>query len=132
LALELDPKNKSAVAGLAAVYAELGKVALALHFEAKVRGYREANPYFHFAHAREAYDGQRYKESLRAINMALRKQPGTGAFYFMKALAQLQLEDPAGARRSLERAERYGRYKDLLRRYGADLTRLTEQWVSVR
>ena len=45
----------------------------------------------------------------------------TGGFHFMKGLIELRLGDAESAEESFNRAKRYGRYRDLLIRYGPEL-----------
>ena len=63
-ALEIDEDERSALANLVVVYDALGERELAAAYRERVRGYRERNPYYHYAVAARAYEHQQFAEAL--------------------------------------------------------------------
>ncbi len=121
IALDLDYGNKSAYSGLARAYSGIGDQEMAGFYLAKVKRYRDKNPYYHFALAQAEYEDSDYSGALSAINVAIDLKRRNGRFYFMKGLTQQKLGDFDSARKSFKRAERYGHYRDLKRRYVNEL-----------
>ena len=83
-ALELDGKEPSALANLALVYQALGKSKLAAEYGERVQGYRERNPYYHFASATRAYEQQQFEAALASVRKALRIKPDEHEFYTLR------------------------------------------------
>lgn len=108
VALQLEPRNKSAFSGLARSYANLGNLEVAAQYEEKVRNYRERNPWYHYALAQSAYEDADYEASLYHIDHAIDLRRRVARFHFLRGLVQDQLGDSASARVSLEKAERFG------------------------
>ena len=122
VALQIDASNKSAMSSLARSHRVLGNAEDAAYYASRVRNYRERNPFYHFAIARQEYDRSAYEEALESINTAISLKRGNGRFHFMKGLTQDKLGDGAAAKKSFSRAERYGRYEDMRLRYGEEPT----------
>ncbi len=119
VALQIDPRNRTAFSGLARSYANSGNEEMAAVYEEKVRNYREHNPYYHYALAQAAYEHADYQSSLDHIDTAIGLRRNVARFHLLKGLVQYQLGQADEARRSLERAQRYGLHPsvktDLLR-----------------
>ena len=75
-ALEIDEDERSALANLVVVYDALGERELAAAYRERVRGYRERNPYYHYAVAARAYEHQQFAEAL-ACSRGVAAQPQT-------------------------------------------------------
>lgn len=115
--LSIDPGNKGAISGLSRAYAGAGDMAKAEFYGNQVKRYRQKNAYYHFALAQAQFEQADYPEALAAINTAIGLKRGNGRFYFMKALTEQKLGDVDAARKSFQRAQRYGRFRDLKLRY---------------
>ena len=82
-----------------------------------MRKYRERNPYYHFALAQARFEIADYDAALESINVAIDLKGRNGRFYFMKGLTEQKLGLYSDAQLSFQRAERFGRYRDLKLRY---------------
>ena len=122
VALQIKPSSKGAISGLARTHQLLGHVELAEKYANRVRRYRKKNPFYHFAIAQAEYDSDQFDRALDSINTAISLKRNNGRFHFMKGLTLHQLGDTDAAQKSFERAKRYGRYDDLVKRYGSQLT----------
>ena len=122
VALQIKPTSKGAMSGLARSHEILGNTELAEQYANKVRRYRERNPFYHFAIAQAEYDGDQFDRALDSINTAISLKRNNARFHFMKGLTLQQLGDTEAAQKSFSRARRYGRYDDLVKRYGGQLT----------
>lgn len=108
VALQIDPRNKSAYSGLARSYANAGNAELAATYEEKVRNYRRRNPYYHYALAQAAFAEADYERSLDAINTAIGLKGRTARFHLFKGLVQQRMGDIEAAEDSFRRAQRFG------------------------
>jgi len=108
VALQIEPRSKPAYSGLARSYANAGNQELAALYDAKVRNYRDRNPYYHYAMAQAAFENADFESSLRFINTAIDLRRRIARFHFLKGLVEHQLGDTEAARESLERAQRFG------------------------
>ncbi len=123
IAQALKPREKLILSGLERSHRALGNTLRADELAGAVRRYRLRNPFYHFALAQTAYDAGDYARSLRAILEAQRLKRRNPRFHYMESLVHLALEDQTAASRSLRKAQRYraldyGKYDDLIRRYG--------------
>jgi Flp pilus assembly protein TadD len=106
-ALEIDEDERSALANLVVVYDALGEPELAEAYRARVRGYRERNPYYHYAVAARAYEHQQFAEALAALRKALRLKPDEHEFYTLRGQALTAMGKARDAEQSFERAREY-------------------------
>jgi tetratricopeptide (TPR) repeat protein len=106
-ALELDGTEPSALANLALVYQALGRAELAAEYGKRVQGYRERNPYYHFASATRAYEQQQFEAALASVRKALRIKPDEHEFYTLRGRVQTALGASRDAALSFERAREY-------------------------
>lgn len=123
-ALRAEPNHKSTLANLARLHAARGDAELAALFEARVRHYRNQNPYYHYQRGLEALQNQQLDEAQRRVKIALRLKTEEHLFHFLRARIAAQQGDAAQMRRSLHLAERYAERDELKRRYSAKLHRL--------
>lgn len=108
VALQLEPRNNAALAGLARNYQRLGLDQMAEHYNHRARRYQESNPYYHFAVAQAAFRDSEFERSLDAINSAISLRRNSPRFYLLRALVQWELGHGEAAESSLRQAERYG------------------------
>src|SRR5262245_27567881 len=71
-ALDVDDDEPSAMSNLSLVYQALREAKLAAEYRDRVQGYRERNPYYHFASATQAYEEQQFEVALASLRKALR------------------------------------------------------------
>jgi tetratricopeptide (TPR) repeat protein len=112
-ALEADYNEPSALTNLALVYKALGETDLADEYRERVQGYRERNPYYHFALATRAYDEQQFADALTSVRKALRLKPDEQEFYTLRGEAQAALGKARDASRSFELAREYAEVEQL-------------------
>ena len=122
VALQIKSSSKGAMSGLARSHQLLGHIELAEKYAKRVRRYREKNPFYHFAIAQAEYDNDQFDRALDSINTAIDLKRSNARFHFMKGLTLQRLGDTEAAQKSFRRAKRYGRYDDLEKRYGGQLT----------
>jgi tetratricopeptide (TPR) repeat protein len=106
-ALEIDPRAQSALANLVSVYEAIGETALAGEYRARIRRYREMNPYYHFALAQRAYDEKRFDEALGAVRAAIRLKRDDGAFYLLQGRTLVELGQNTRAAAAFAQAHQY-------------------------
>ena len=123
-ALSLDPDDGSALTNLTSLYTELGRTELAAEFRERVHDYQLANPYYHFALARRAYEAQRFDDTLRALRNAIRRKRNEPRFYELQGRAYVALGRSREAQKSFERARRYAP-PEQRSSYGGETTALT-------
>ena len=112
-ALEVDDDEPSALTNLALVYEALGETELADEYRERVQGYRERNPYYHFALATRAYEEQQFADALASVRKALRLKPDEHEFYTLRGEAQTALGKARDASRSFELAREYAEVEQL-------------------
>ena len=64
---------------------------LAAEYRERVQGYRERNPYYHFALATRAYEQQQFADALASVRKALRLKPDEHEFYTLRGEVQTAL-----------------------------------------
>jgi Flp pilus assembly protein TadD len=106
-ALEVNSNEPSAMTNLAVVYDALGEAKLADEYRERVQGYRERNPYYHFASATQAYEAQQYEVALASVKRALRLKPDDDEFYQLRGQVQEALGKSRDAIQSFARAREY-------------------------
>jgi tetratricopeptide (TPR) repeat protein len=112
-ALETDDDEPSALSNLALVYEALGEADLAADYRARVQGYRERNPYYHFALATRAYEQQEFAAALASLRKALRLKRDEHEFYALRGAVQVALGKPRDATHSFERAREHRQAEEL-------------------
>jgi len=126
-ALDIDDDEPSALANLVLAYEALGEAELAAEYRELVHGYRERNPYYHFAGAAEAYEQQRYADALVSLRKALRLQPDEPEFYRLRGQVQTALGDSRRATESFESAREYQEAEQLRAQARVELSGLALQ-----
>jgi Flp pilus assembly protein TadD len=112
-ALDVDDDEPSAMTNLALVYHALGEAELAAEYRDRVQGYRERNPYYHFASATQAYEEQQFEAALASLRKALRLKPDEHQFYELRGQVQEALGNSRDATQSFERARAYAAAEEL-------------------
>lgn len=118
-ALEVDPRERSAVANLVGIYTTLGDTARAEEYRKRVRYYQEINPYYHFARAQTANAENRHEDALGEVRRAIRLKDDDSDFYTLQGEALTALGRDADAARSFQRARALARPDALMRETGA-------------
>jgi predicted Zn-dependent protease len=98
---------------LALVYQALGETTLAEEYRDRVQGYRERNPYYHFASATRAYQERQLQDALAALRKALRLKPDDHQFYELRGRVEAALGKSRDATESFERARAYAEAEEL-------------------
>ena len=109
VALEIDRSSKASISGLARSYRAIGENELATQYAARVRRYREKNPFYHFAVAQAEYQSSNYSQAIQSIERAIDLKRRNPRFHLLKGLAQRKLGDDDAAEQSFERVKRYGK-----------------------
>jgi tetratricopeptide (TPR) repeat protein len=112
-ALDVDDDEPSALTNLALVYEALGEAELAAEYRNRVHGYRERNPYYHFALATRAYEARQFDDALTSLRKALRLKPDDHQFYELRGEVQAALGRSRDATQSFERARAYAAAEEL-------------------
>lgn len=106
-ALDVDDDEPSAMTNLSLVYQALSLPELAAEYLHRVQGYRERNPYYHFASATKAYEEQQFDDALASVRKALRLKSDEGEFYELRGQVETALGKSRDATQSFERARAY-------------------------
>jgi tetratricopeptide (TPR) repeat protein len=112
-ALDVDDDEPSALTNLALVYQALGETELAEEYSGRVQGYRERNPYYHFAAATRAHEERRFDDALASLRKALRLKRDDHEFYELRGQIEAALGKPRDATESFERARAYAEAEEL-------------------
>jgi tetratricopeptide (TPR) repeat protein len=127
IALHHDRNHRGAISGLGRAHELLGNTEQAEFYGEQVRRYRSRNPYYHYAVAQMEFEREEYDKALEAINTAIDLKHRSGRFHFLKGLTQLKLGENDEAQSSFRKADRYGNFRDLKRRYMPDLATVQPQ-----
>ncbi|HEX5046801.1 MAG TPA: tetratricopeptide repeat protein [Gammaproteobacteria bacterium] len=106
-ALAIEPGNRSALNNLARLYTARGDTALAELYTQRVRRYQDANPYYHYSLARDAYVNGRLDEALDEIRRALRLKRDDHEFYLLQGRALLGANRADAAQDAFDRGRAY-------------------------
>lgn len=106
-ALGIQPSNRSALNNLARVYLARGDTVLAEVYTQRVRRYQDANPYFHYSLARDAYLNGRFDQTLDEIRRALRLKRDDHEFYLLQGRALLGMNRADAAQAAFDRGREY-------------------------
>lgn len=106
-ALKADPRDRSALTNLVALYNTTGQAELAAVYADKIDRYQKGNPYHHFFHAQQAYREQRFEDTLDRLKTAIRLKVDEREFYLLQGLAHRELGQADKAQNSLDTARRY-------------------------
>ncbi len=107
MAHRVDPRDKTALAGLVKVLRRQGREDEASVYERRVTRYRNRNPYYHFALAEQAFSAAAYETALRSVNRAIALKSSNPNFYTLRAATAQQLGNARLEAESLALAEKY-------------------------
>jgi Flp pilus assembly protein TadD len=93
LAMQLEPRDKTAISGLAKSLRKQGREEEAEDYSRLAWRYQARNPYYHYALAEQAYRNAAFDEALRAINQAIELKRNNPRFYALRAATAEQLGD---------------------------------------
>jgi Flp pilus assembly protein TadD len=114
-ALEIAPRERSALANLAGIYEALGDTERAAEYRERVRRYQEINPFYHYARAQKAYRDSRYEDTLAELRRAIRLRGDESMFYSLQGQALVALGREQEADTSFARARANERSDALVR-----------------
>ncbi len=103
-ALRINKGDMTAMANLVSLYERMGRVQDARRFQAKVKKFNEANPYYHYRLGLLAYQSGRYLESVAQLRTALKLKRSDHYFYRVMAQDYVQLGELQKARECVELA----------------------------
>lgn len=103
-ALQIEPGDYSALSNLYEVYLEQEKFDLAAELGPKVERYRRNNPYYLLRLSDEALELERYQESIKLLQKAIKKKEDDHKLYFALARTQYLSGKMTAAQKSLLRA----------------------------
>jgi tetratricopeptide (TPR) repeat protein len=106
-ALAVDRYEHSALANLVLVYEALGEAELTEQYRDRVQGYRERNPYYHYAVATRAYEQREFDTALTSVRRALRLKSDEHEFYTLRGQTLTALGRARDAQHSFERAREF-------------------------
>jgi len=106
-ALALEPQNLAAMSNLAGVFEQTGRTRDAARLQAKVKEFREKNPYHHFYLGQQAYDEGKYEEALAHYKKAIKLKGTDHNFYFAAARTHAQIGQSDEVVNNLLLAEKY-------------------------
>jgi Flp pilus assembly protein TadD len=89
------------------VYEALGEAELTDQYRDRVQGYRERNPYYHYAVATRAYEQREFDTALTSVRRALRLKSDEHEFYTLRGQALTALGRGRDAQQSFERAREF-------------------------
>jgi Flp pilus assembly protein TadD len=123
-ALDVQPRDKSALTNLARLYDQLGNTELAATYRARIHRYEEQNPYYHYALAERAFADEQWGVARNEIKRAIDLKRDDHRFFFLQSLIHYKLGDMVGARTSLVTAEELSDEDAVKQRYASKLAAL--------
>ncbi len=111
VAMAVDPRDKTAVSGLAKALQTQGRLAEAEEYAALARKYQNNNPYYHYAIAEAAFNSDAPETALASINQAIELKRNNARFYALRAELAKTLGDEALMEQSLKLHKKYTRGK---------------------
>ena len=107
VAMALEPRDKTAISGLAKTLQAQGRLAEAEEYAALAVKYQNRNPYYHYAVAEQAMQSDAFADALVSINQAIELKRNKAEFYALRAQAADALGDVALAEQSLKLKRKY-------------------------
>ncbi len=103
-ALELDPRDHSAMNNLAVLYGMQGREEERQYWVDRVDTYRESNPYYHAWRGDRAGELGNWREALHHYERAVRLLPEDSQLLYAKGLIHYELDELKEASRNISRA----------------------------
>lgn len=122
--LELEPRAYIAMSNLERLYRHTGRLAAADRLADRIERFRNANPYWRFHLAGNAFGRGDYPGAIGHLKAAIREKPDDDRFYALMALAYERQGDTAKAREWMARAESVAADGQLKDHYHGKLERL--------
>ena len=122
-ALQIEPRNLSAMSNLYEVYIEQKDLESAAELELRVERYRRKNPYYLLKLSDEALLEHQYEESISLLQKAIKQKKNDHKLHFALARTQYLSGEMADAESSLVRARELAP-KDMMVYYGRPLDEL--------
>lgn len=122
--LDLDPREYVAMSDLERLYRHAGRIAAADRLAGRIERFRNANPYYRYQLAVDAYGRGDYHEAIGHLKFAIGQKPNEDRFYALMALAWQQAGDVGRAREWMARAESVAANDQLRNHYHGKLERL--------
>ncbi len=122
--IKANPDELVAMSNLVTLYERLGREREANIYTAKVRKFKQKNPYYHFSLGIQAYDSGEYRESLEHLKTALKLKPMEHNFYLAIAKAYFRLGEMGKASANLKMAVKTAPDDALKTRYNEKLSYL--------
>ncbi|UTW44556.1 hypothetical protein KFE80_09130 [bacterium SCSIO 12696] len=116
-AIKANRRDKTAYNNLANLYRAQGKNELFEKYSKKARYYRNANPYYYFWLAQQAYREQEYSQTLKHLQKAIAKKDDEHLFYYLRGLSYYQLGDKNLAKDNFSKAEEKSQLEFIRKRY---------------
>ena len=107
MALSLDKRNETAIAGLAKTLRQQAKHKEADRYEALAARYQRKNPYYHFALAEQAFRNDAFEFALHAVEQAISLQRDNARFYALRAATAQELGDLALQQKSIRLQQKH-------------------------
>ena len=114
VAAQINPTNKTALAGIAKTLEKQGRFDEAQVYFKKIKRYQTRNPFYHYAVAQQAVADEKFDTALGAINMAIKLQRNPKFFAFRAALGE-QVGDQNLVTSSNRMYKKYGGKKSITR-----------------
>ncbi len=121
IAMQIEPRDKTAISGLAKALQAQGRLAEAEQYAALAVRYQNRNPYYHYAVAEQAMQSDAFEAAITSINQAIELKRNNSEFYALRAQAADALGDIALAEQSLKLKRKYNRPR---RQSGFDSSRI--------
>jgi Flp pilus assembly protein TadD len=103
-ALELDPRQYSAMSNLYDLYLSEDRLAEAAELAPAIDRYKRRNPYILLKLAEESLEQEDFQQALELLDRALDKKEEEHLFHYARARTLYLAGDPGGAETSLDRA----------------------------
>ena len=107
MALSIDKRNETAIAGLAKTLRQQSKHEEADRYEALAVKYQRKNPYYHFALAEQAFRNDAFELALHSIEQAISLQHDNARFYALRAAAAQELGNLALQQKSIRLQQKH-------------------------
>lgn len=116
-ALEVEPRNRSALANLELLYRSQGRTKLAATYARRIRQYQERNPYYHYYRALRSYENNEFRKSLSTLKHAIKLKGTEHQFHYLQGLVHNRLGDQQAALRDFVRARELTDFDSVKERY---------------
>lgn len=107
VAMTLNPRDRTAVAGLAKTLRQQGKFGEADRYAALASKYQNSNPYYHYAIAEQAFRNDAFEDALSAIEQAIALKRDNPRFYGLRAATAQELGNDELLQQSLRLQQKH-------------------------